>query len=40
MLKKRYNEKLWYFTACYGELLPFAGKRPVSYTHLTLPTIA
>lgn len=20
MLKKRYNEKLWYFTACYGEL--------------------
>ena len=28
MFKKRYNEKLWYFTACYGELLPFAGKKP------------
>ena len=27
MFKKKYNEKLWYFTACYGELLTFAGKR-------------
>ena len=25
--KKDTMEKLWYFTACYGELLPFAGKR-------------
>ena len=28
MFKKRYNEKLWYSIACYGELLPFAGKKP------------
>lgn len=28
MLKK-YNEKLWYSIACYGELLPFAGKNRV-----------